>query len=98
MSDNDTLKAERWVAAAAAELINEWHNPFGVGLVSADVALLIKYVEQLEAAIDKAVTELDEFHFRLDGDKGCFTCFPGEDSWPCETAMIVDDLRNLILG
>jgi len=53
-------------------------------------------IYDLSAAISTAISGIDDEHHRLDGDRGCFTCWPGEDSWPCYMAMIANELREVL--
>jgi len=51
---------------------------------------------ELKDSIARAAEALDELHLRLDGGSGCLTCWPGEDAWPCDTAIIAADLREML--
>mgnify|MGYP001590178214 FL=1 len=66
-------------------------------------------VSALVLAVRQAIDELDAEHYPLwycdDGTRaedkepiGCFTCYPGDGSWPCVTRMIANDLRSHLDG
>jgi hypothetical protein len=63
-------------------------------------------VRYLRGLIRQAVTELDAVHRpmwlteRAEAEGrpplGCEMCYPGDGSWPCNSAMVANDLREVM--
>lgn len=64
------------------------------------------FSRKLVRVITQSITDLESAHrpqwysyeAQAQGKKpiGCMTCYPAEGSWPCEAAMVAEDLKEVI--